>query len=298
MPTTGAPRGKLVMAGISFAFLWASASAATKVGLSAVQPLVLFIPRFFLAGAILLLLSHVGMGKQLPKGREWLQLAVYGLFNISLYLGIYVVGMQETSAGLGALATATNPVFISLLSAIWLRKPLRPVTVLSLVLCLCGIVVAAWPLIGDSYATPWGLGLVLLSMVAYSIGAIYFSASNLGNRLHIFTINGWQTLFGGIFLLPVMAAWYEAPLNDFNLTWLLATLWLVGPVSMLAVILWLFLLKDNPVKASFWLFLCPIFGFAISAVLMHEPLSLYTAAGVALVIGGLCLVQLYRERAK
>ena len=93
-------------------------------------------------------------------------------------------------------------------------------------------------------------------------------------------------------------AWYEAPLNDFNLTWLLATLWLVGPVSMLAVILWLFLLKDNPVKASFWLFLCPIFGFAISAVLMHEPLSLYTAAGVALVIGGLCLVQLYRERAK
>jgi drug/metabolite transporter (DMT)-like permease len=175
---------------------------------------------------------------------------------------------------------------------------LRPVTVLSLVLCLCGIVVAAWPLIGDSYATPRGLGLVLLSMVAYSIGAIYFSASNLGNRLHIFTINGWQTLFGGIFLLPVMAAWYEAPLNDFNLTWLLATLWLVGPVSMLAVILWLFLLKDNPVKASFWLFLCPIFGFAISAVLMHEPLSLYTAAGVALVIGGLCLVQLYRERAK
>ena len=157
MPTTGAPRGKLVMAGISFAFLWASASAATKVGLSAVQPLVLFIPRFFLAGAILLLLSHVGMGKQLPKGREWLQLAVYGLFNISLYLGIYVIGMQETSAGLGALATATNPVFISLLSAIWLRKPLRPVTVLSLVLCLCGIVVAAWPLIGDSYATPWGV---------------------------------------------------------------------------------------------------------------------------------------------
>lgn len=296
MPTTGAPRGKLILAGIVFAFLWASASAGTKVGLSAVQPLVLFVPRFFLASAIMLCIAHPGMKKRLPQGREWLQLAVYGLFNISLYLGIYVVGMKETSAGLGALATATNPVFISLLSAVWLRRPLHPVTILSLLLCLCGIAVAAWPLMADSYATPWGLSLVLLSMIAYSVGAIYFSASNLGSRLHIFTINGWQTLFGGLFLLPVMLAWYQPSQNDFNLTWLLATLWLVAPVSILAVLLWLFLLKDNPVKASFWLFLCPVFGFAISAVLMDEPLSLFTLAGVALVIAGLCLVQWYRGK--
>ncbi|RPD39363.1 DMT family transporter [Chitinophaga barathri] len=290
MPTTGAPKGKLILAGITFAFLWASASAATKVGLSAVQPLTLFVPRFFIASAIMLLISHAGMKKRLPRGKEWIQVAVYGLFNISLYLGIYVVGMQETSAGLGALATATNPVFISLLSAIWLRKPLRPLTILSLTLCLGGIAVAAWPLIAGSYATPLGLGLVLLSMVAYSIGSIYFSASNFSD-LHIFTINGWQTFFGGLFLLPVMIGWYDPSLNDFNLTWLLATLWLIGPVSMLAVLLWLFLLKDNPVKASFWLFLCPVFGFAISAVLMHEPLSLFTLAGVALVVLGLFLVQ-------
>lgn len=284
------PRGKLILAGITFAILWASASAGTKVGLSAVQPLVLFVPRFFLASAIMLLISHAGMKKRLPRGKEWKQVAVYGFFNISLYLGIYVVGMTQTSAGLGALASATTPVFISLLSAVWLRKPLQPLTILSLVLCLGGIAVAAWPLLADSYATPFGLGLVLFSMITYAIGAIYFSASSWDD-LHIFTINGWQTLFGGLFLLPAMIYWYNPSLNDFNLTWLLATLWLVGPVSMAAVLLWLFLLKDDPVKASFWLFLCPVFGFAISSVLMHEPLSLFTAAGVALVITGLYLVQ-------
>jgi drug/metabolite transporter (DMT)-like permease len=290
MPTTSTPRGKLILAGIIFAFLWASASAATKIGLSAVQPMVLFVPRFFLAAACMLLISHAGMKKRLPRGKEWKQVAIYGLFNISLYLGIYVVGMTQTSAGLGALATATNPVFISLLSTFWLRKPLKPVTVLSLTLCMAGIAVAAWPLVADSYATPFGLGLMLLSMVTYSIGSIYFSASNWGD-LHIFTINGWQTLFGGLFLLPAMLYWYEPAHNHFNLTWLLATLWLVVPVSMAAVLLWLFLLKDNPVKASFWLFLCPVFGFAISAALMHEPLSLYTLGGVAMVIAGLYLVQ-------
>ena len=294
MLATGAPRGKLILAGITFAFLWASASAATKVGLSAVQPMVVFVPRFFLAAAIMLLISHAGMKKRLPQGKEWKQLAVYGLFNISLYLGIYVVGMTGTSAGLGSLATATNPVFISLLSAIWLRKPLQPLTILSLLLCLAGVAVAAWPLLAASYATPLGLSLVLASMIAYSVGAIYFSASSLGG-LHIFTVNGWQTLFGGLFLLPVMIWQYDPALNSFNLTWLLSTLWLIGPVSMAAVLLWLFLLKDNPVKASFWLFLCPVFGFGISAVLMHEPLSLFTLAGVALVIGGLCLVQMRKK---
>lgn len=238
----------------------------------------------------MLLISHAGMKKRLPQGKEWKQLMIYGLFNISLYLGIYVVGMTQTSAGLGALATAANPVFISLLGTFWLRKPLRLLTVLSLLLCIAGIVVAAWPLLAASYATPLGLGLVMFSMITYSIGSLYFSATEWSD-LHIFTINGWQTFFGGLFLLPALFWWHDPALNHFNLTWLLATLWLVVPVSMAAVMLWLMLLKNDPVKASFWLFLCPVFGFAISAVLMQEPLSVYTLGGVTLVIAGLYLVQ-------
>ena len=288
-------RIQLIAAGIIFAFLWASAAAATKLGLRAVQPFVLFVPRFFLAAAIMLILAHVVLKKRLPRGREWKQVAVYGLFNVSLYLGIYVVGMKQVSAGLGALATATNPVFISLMSSFWLRRPLQPVTLVSLALCMAGIGVAAWPLLAESYATPLGLGLVLFSMITYSTGSLYFTACKWGD-LHIFTINGWQTLFGGIFLFPLMIGWYEPAANHFNMLWLLSMLWLAGPVSIVAVLLWLFLLKDNPVKASFWLFLCPVFGFAISAALMGEPLSWWTFAGVMLVVAGLYLVQ--RTRGK
>jgi LPXTG-motif cell wall-anchored protein len=59
----------------------------------------------------------------------------------------------------------------------------------------------------------------------------------------------------------------------------------------MAVQLWLFLLKDNAVKASFWLFLCPVSGYLIANTLMHEPIGLFTIAGMALVIAGLYLVQ-------
>src|ERR1700748_962020 len=98
--------------------------------------------------------------------------------------------MRQVSAGLGSLAVATNPVFINLISAIFLRERLRPVTVFSLVLCMTGVVIAAWPLLRNSSATPAGLVLLLVSMVAYSLSVLYFSRTSW-NGLTRLTINGW-----------------------------------------------------------------------------------------------------------
>jgi len=84
---------------------------------------------------------------------------------------------------------------------------------------------------------------------------------------------------------------YDSTKNNFDIKWIGAVLWLAIPVSIFAVQLWLYLLRDNPVKASFWLFLCPVSGFIIAALLMKEPISAYTFSGVGFVIAGLYLVQ-------
>jgi len=280
----------LFFAGLVFAILWSSASTATKLGLQAAQPLVICVTRFFLAGVLMLVIAHVLLRSRLPAGREWGQLAVYGLMNISLYLGLYVVAMQHVSPGLGSLAIATNPVFINLISALFFRQRLKAYTLLSLLLCSAGVVVAAWPLLRNSSATPGGLLLLLVSMLAYSAGVLYFSRV-FWHDLSILAINGWQTLLGGIFLLPFAILTYDGSRNSWDWHTIGAVLWLAIPVSIIAVQLWLYLLRDNATRASFWLFLCPVSGFLIANVVMKEPIGLYTISGMVLVIGGLYIVQ-------
>jgi drug/metabolite transporter (DMT)-like permease len=284
----------LFFAGLAFAVLWSSASTATKLGLIAVQPLVICITRFFLAGVLMLLIAHVILRSRLPQGKEWGQLAIYGLLNISVYLGLYVLAMQHVSPGLGSLAIATNPVFINLISALFFRQRLKMYVVVSLILCSIGVVLAAWPLLQNSSATPGGLLILLVSMLAYSGGVLYFSRCSW-NNLSIMAINGWQTLLGGVFLLPFAAFTYDGVLNVWDWRSIGAVLWLAIPVSIVAVQLWLYLLKDNAAQASFWLFLCPVSGFFIAHAVMGEVIGLYTVGGMAMVIGGLYLVQVKRS---
>jgi probable blue pigment (indigoidine) exporter len=272
--------------GLLFSILWSSASTATKIGLQVLQPFTICVVRFFLAGIVMITVSHLVLRQRMPKGREWGQIAIYGLLSNTIYLGLYVIAMRQVSAGLGSLAVATNPVFINLLSVLFLRERLRPVTLFSLALCMTGVVIAAWPLLRNSSATPTGLLLLLVSMIAYSVSVLYFSRT-AWNGLTRLTINGWQVLLGGVFLLPVMLWLYAPTLNTWNMKGFGAILWLAIPVSIAAVQLWLYLLHADARRSSFWLFLCPVFGFILSNLVTHEPLTLFTLTGMLLVIAGI-----------
>lgn len=202
-------------AGVLFAILWASASTATKIALNTAQPLVIAEVRFGIAAGIMLLWSHLIRRNRLPHGKEWKQLSIYGLFNITIYLGLYVVAMQTVTAGIGALAVATNPVMITFLSFFFSKKKLTLSVLSAIIFGVLGVIIAAWPLFTEATVTTEGLLILLLSMLSYSVGAIYFSVKNW-HGLTLFTINGWQTLIGGLLLLPVAALYYDPSMNLLN----------------------------------------------------------------------------------
>lgn len=277
--------------GLLFAALWASASVATKVGVQAAPPLLLANVRFFLAGGAMLIFAHLirPAKNQLPRGLEWIQLIIFSLLNTTIYLGAYVIALKQVSAGIGSLAVATNPLFITVLSAIWLKRRLHWFEITGLILGLTGVIIASYPLLRNSYATPAGLLILLGGMISVSAATVYYARVKW--NLTSVVINGWQVLLGGIMLLPfTLVSANVLSLHLTNAFWF-SVLWLVMPVSIIALQLWFYLVKQDAVKASLWLFLCPIFGFIYARILLNEPITVFTWIGTAMVVGGLYLAQ-------
>ncbi|ULQ53961.1 DMT family transporter [Flavihumibacter fluvii] len=286
---------KFIITGVLFAFLWASAATATKIGLQSVQPFVLAITRFGIAGLLMIFVSALILKNRQPGKNEWRPIVIYGLLNVTIYLGLYVLAMQTTSAGIASLAIAVNPVLISLMAAILFNYKFTLLSIISLALCSSGVFIAAWPLLENGFVTPLGFTILLISMLSYSGGAIFYTKQKW-NELDILTINGWQTLFGGLFLLPLAIFFYQPEMNRFDEKFWTGVLWLAIPVSIGAVQAWMILLKRNPVSTAYWLYLCPPFGFLIASWVLKEPISLFTIIGVILVTGGLYIVQ--RQKSK
>jgi drug/metabolite transporter (DMT)-like permease len=279
------------LSGIFFAALWASASVATKFGVAVAPPLVLACTRFLFAGVLMLAFTYIFLPSKsrLPRKREWKQLFIFSVLNTSLYLGAFVLAIQHVSAGIGSLSTATNPLFIMVFSAIWLKRKIKWVEIVGLLFGLAGVLLACYPLLHSGYATGTGLFILLIGMLSVSAATVYYSAIQW--KLPNLVINGWQVLMGGLTLLPIALLSSDISTGQYNAQFWGSVFWLIIPVSVIALQLWFYLVKIDAVRASLWLFLCPPFGFVFSHTILGEPISWHTFVGTGLVVGGLYLAQ-------
>ncbi len=277
---------KFIIWGILFAILWSSASVAAKIGVQSMEPLVLFQFRFILAGALLLIYSYFFEDWKLPNIKEFIELAIFGFLNVTLYLSLFVLAITEVTAGIGSLSTSLGPLLMTILGGLIFGKKTKMIHFLGLFLGFFGVYIAVIPLLGNSNATPRGLILLLFSMLSYSVASLYYASKKWS--LTRFALNGWQVLLGGIFMLPLTIFFNKKPVI-MTLPALLSIAWLIGPVSILAVNIWLKLIKIDTIKASFFLFLCPIFGFIFSSLFLNEPFTVHTVIGLIFVLCALML---------
>ncbi len=281
---------KRFLLGLGFASLWASASVVNKFGLEGNQPpLWMTNLRFMIAAFLLLLIVHGIQRAAFPKGNEWKSLLIYGVLNNTLYMSLFIYGLKGASAGISTLTLAINPVLISILSSIFLKKEISKNTWIGLFLGTLGIIVATFPLLRNAYISLEGMLFLGASMLCYSIGTVYYTSQTW--TLPKLSINAWQIFFGAICMLPITFLFNEISTTVYTTQFCLSVLWLVIIVTIIAVQFWLNLLSIDAVKASFWLFTCPIFGFIYANIFVGEPITIFTIAGTILVISGLYIHQ-------
>ena len=279
---------QFILLGIVFAIFWSSASVAAKIGIKSMEPLVLFQFRFFLAGILLLGYHAIFEKWQWPTTKEIVALSIFGFLNVTLYLALFVLAINEVAAGIGSLSVSLGPVLMAIIGGLILGKKIESRQIFGLLFGFGGVFIAVLPLLQNSFATFRGLTYLFLGMLSYSLAAVYFAEKKW--NLSRYAINGWQVLFGGIFMLPLTLYLKKEPilLSTENIV---SILWLTIPVSLLAVNIWLKLIKIDAIKAAFFLFLCPIFGFIFSSFILDEPFTWHTMMGLLLVLIGLYLGQ-------
>ena len=106
----------------AFCLLWSSAFAVAKLALADCPPLLLLTARFLLAGGLMLTVAAADDAPWRLSRRDILVLAVLGVANNALYLGLNYVGMRSISAGLSALIISANPVLTVVLAAVFLNE--------------------------------------------------------------------------------------------------------------------------------------------------------------------------------
>ena len=277
--------------------LWGSAFPCIKIGyewfaIEGAGSQMLFAGwRFFCAGAMTFLLFSFKERKPLRMKKSSIPFIFgQGVLQTTIQYFFFYLGLANTTGAKGSIITASNA-FFAIIIAHFLMKEER-FTWKKAIGCIVGfsgvVVVNLTPGAWDSGFAWNGEGFVLLCAVAY--GASTVTTKLISKREKPETITAYQLMMGGAILI-LMGYLAGGAMGEFTpksacLFFYLAFL------STISFTIWAILLKHNPVgKVAPFGFTIPVFGTALSGLLLHENILTWNnLAALLLVSGGILWV--------
>ncbi|MBV8367417.1 MAG: DMT family transporter [Candidatus Eremiobacteraeota bacterium] len=279
-----------VAGALFYIVLWASAFVPSKVGVVGTSPLWFLVVRFTVSGLLALALARA-LGARMPRGRrEWVAAVVYGLLGNAVYLGCTYVALRHIASGIGAIVASTNPLALALVAPWLLREPLTPLKLGGLLLGFGGVVAIMIVRAGTGSADPGDVALAFAGVLGSVGSTIVFKrwCADLDLR----AVNAVQLLAAAIVLLPLAPALEGMPHARWSWELIVSFWYVVLVMSLGASLLWFWLLAHGEAsRVSAYYFLTPVFGLALAALLLHEPVGARDLGGLAAIALGISLVQ-------
>lgn len=279
-----------VAAALFYIVLWASAFVPSKIGVLASSPLWFLVVRFAVSGLLALAVARM-LGAPLPRTRrDWTAVVVLGVLGNAVYLGCTYVALRHLASGVGAIVASTNPLTLALVAPWLLRERLTPAKLAGMLLGFGGVVWIMLVRTGSGGAEPGDVAIAFAGVLGSVASTIVFKrwCADLDLR----AVNSVQLFAAGIVLLPLAVLFEGAPHAAWS--WqLVASFWYVVLVMSLgASLLWFWLLTHGEAsRVSAYYFLTPVFGLALAALLLHEPVGVRDLGGLVAIALGISLVQ-------
>ena len=283
--------------------LWGSAYPCVKIGYElfgitgsdVASRLVFAGTRFTIAGIMVVVGVSIAQRRALlPAKRDLGAIGILALFQTVLQYFFFYGGLSHAAGVTSSIIGAAAYFFAILFAAlIFKTENLTRKAVIGCTIGFAGVVLVNLGGSGDaafSFALN-GEGFILLSSIAGAISTCFIAV--LGRTHDSVLLSGWQFVTGGVVLLGCGLA-MGGSLCPISPGPAFTLILYMGFISAMAYTLWSRLLAANPVsRVSIFGFMTPVFGAAMSAVLLGETEAvnpLFALIALALVSAGIVIV--------
>jgi len=267
--------------------VWGSTYLAIDLAVETMPSFRMLAVRFFVAGAVLYLLSS--RGAERPRLVHWRSALAIGGALLLLGNGGVAYAVQHVDTGVVALIVGSVPLWMALLDRVVYGQRLAPAAVVGLVLGFGGIAFLARPTGDGSVAA---LIVVLLGSLAWAAGSLYSRKAPLPER----PLQGasMEMLAGAALLAIAGAATGELGrigAGSVSPESLLALVYLIVVGSLVGFSAYIWLLKAAPTHlVGTYAYVNPVVAVVLGALWLGEPITLPTVVGGAAIVAAVALI--------
>lgn len=262
------------------ATIWGSSFLFIAIGIEGLRPgLVVFLRLLF--GALTL---AVLPGARVPVPRAaWPRLVALGVVWMAVPFLLFPIAEQWVASSVAGMVNGSMPVFAVVVVAIAARHPPGRVQAIGVALGFAGIVCISLPEVVGADASTLGVGLVVLAVVLYAIGATI--AAPLQQEYGTLPVVLRSQLVA--LAVSVPGAVWAAGDSTFTAASLLAMVPLGVLGSGVAFIAMVSLVgRVGADRGSIGIYFVPVFALVLGVVFRDETVSPIMVVGCALVIAG------------
>jgi drug/metabolite transporter (DMT)-like permease len=272
---------------ILIGIIWSASFLWIKIALAEIGPLTLVTYRValgLLTGLVVALVLRI----RIPRDwKSWRVFSVLGILNVAIPFFLITWGQQT----IDSVLNSTVPLFTIVMAHFFLRD--EKMTVPRVAGLLIGFVGVAILLSQDfdpqARNSIIGQAAVILASASYAVSYIYARRNTQDVPGEI---RGTLPLLSALLIVGVIAPVAEAPFEIplLPLTWI-GLLWLGVLGTGLALIMQYYLVHEiGPTRATLVAYLLPLGGVILGVVFLGEHLTWQLAAGAALIISSIAVV--------
>lgn len=271
--------------------LWGTSYALVKT-VGEVPPITIAFLRTVISLPLLVPLALRNGGGMETLRSGWKPLLALGLSGVVAYHILQNVGLTMTSTSEAGVLLNSDPIFIALLSAYFLKEKIGLYKALGIIVAFLGVSLIV---LRDGFAlAAYGVAMVgdvFAILAAFSWAVFSVHGKKVLEKGDAYSVTAYSSLMGAIVLAPLALGFEGVALPADAMTWAILVFLGLG-ASGTAYLMWYIAIKgSNASDAGIALFFVPLIAVAVGVVFMGEPINALFLVGTGLVLGGVLLAE-------